>query len=188
MSSTKHEDRTNLVKNSRIDLDSHDNVVILGKCSCVANYTGNTVQVHPVSLDHEAFKVPIVDAVIHYDDPYSGESYLLVCKEALFVAAMTHNLIPPFLMREAGLVVDDVPKVQSTNPTMQHHSMHFPEDNLRIPLRQCEIFSCFPSSKPSLHVLNDNNVKCLFLTIGLIDPHSKTYGEKERSMLHHEAT
>jgi len=161
-------------------------VVVLGKYSYIVNYTGKTAQVLLFSPEFEALKVPIVDAGIQYDDPYSGESYLLVCKEALFVAAMTHNLIPTFLMREAGLVVDDVPKVQSTNLTMQHHSTYFPEENLRIPLGLHGIFSYFPSSQPSLDVLNDNNFKVLFLTIGQIDPHNKIYEENERAMLDHE--
>ena len=122
-------------------------------------------QVHLFSLEHEALNVPIVDAVIQCSDPYPGETYLLVCKEELFVAETTHNIIPPFLAREASLVVDDIHKVQSTNPTTYHHSMQFPEDNLRIPLGLHEIFSCFTSSKPSLDAMNDNNIKVLFLTI-----------------------
>ena len=99
---------------------------------------------------------------------------------------MTHSLIPPFLTREVGLVVHDVSKVLSTNSTMQHHSMCFPEENSRIPLGLHGVFSCFPSSKPSLDVLNDNDFKVLFLTIGQIDPHNKMHGENERTMLDHE--
>ena len=102
-----------------------------------------TAQVHPLSPDHEALKVPVVGAVVQHDNPYSGESYLLVRKEALFSAEMTQNLIPPFLAREAGLEVDDVPKAQSTNPTMQHHSMCFPENNLHVLLRLHGMISHF---------------------------------------------
>ena len=59
---------------------------------------------------------------------------MLVCKEALYVLEMKYNIIPPFLMREAGLIVDDLLQVQSLNPTKNHHSMHFPDENMRMPL------------------------------------------------------
>ena len=32
-------------------------------------------------------------------------------RNVLYVHSMTNNLIPPFLMREAGLKVNDVPKI-----------------------------------------------------------------------------
>ena len=52
-------------------------------------------------------RVPIVDAVLGYDCPISGKMTLLVAKNALFVESMDHNLIPHFIMREAGLEVDE---------------------------------------------------------------------------------
>ena len=96
---------------------------------------------------------------------------------------MKHNLIPPYLTREAGLVVDDLPKLQSLNPTKHHHSIHFPNENLRTPLRLHGIFSYFSSKKPLVGVLNDYNNKFLFLTTGNINPHNKIYSENDRSML-----
>ena len=161
-------------------------MVVLGRNCHVVNYSGKTAEVHPFSPEYEALQVPIVDAVIQYDDPYSGETYMLVCKEALYVPVMKYNLIPPFLMREAGLTVDDLPKVQSLNPTKHHHSIHFPDENLRIPLRLHGVFSYFPSKKPLVGVLNDYNNKILFLTTGNINPHNKIYSENEQAMLDHE--
>ena len=113
------------------------------------------MEFHPFSSDYEALQVPIIDAAIQYDDPYSGGTFMLVCKEALYLPSMKHNLIPSFLVRETGLLVDDLTKVQSLNPTKYHHSMHFSDENLRMPLRLYEIFSHFPSKKPLVSVLND---------------------------------
>ena len=86
-------------------------MVVLGVNCHVVNYSGKQTEVHPFSPEHKALQVPIVDAVIQYDYLYSGETFMLVCKEALYVPEMKHNLIPPFLTREAGLIVDDLPKV-----------------------------------------------------------------------------
>ena len=111
---------------------------------------------------------------------------MLVCKEALYVSAIKHNIIPPFFVREAGLVVEDLPKVQSLNPTKHHHSMHFSDENLRIPLRLHGIFSYFPSKKPLVSVLNDYCNKMLFLATGNVNQHIKIYSENQRAVLNHE--
>jgi hypothetical protein len=39
------------------------------------------------------------------------------------VPAMEQNLIPPFVMREAGIVVNDTPKIHMKNPTIEAHSL-----------------------------------------------------------------
>ena len=50
-----------------------------------------------------------MDAVIAYDCSQYGQAYLLVVSNSLYVPSMEHNLIPPFILREAGLVLHDTP-------------------------------------------------------------------------------
>ena len=88
-------------------------------------------------------EVPIVDAVLAYDCPFTGLTYLLVVRNALCVPSMDHNLIPPFIMREAGLVVNETPKIHCDNPTVEDHSIFDEESGLRIPLSLNGIFSAF---------------------------------------------
>ena len=64
LSSTEYENGTNLKMNSRTDLDSHVNMVVLGRTSCIVNYTGKIAQVRPFIPDHEALNLHIVDTVI----------------------------------------------------------------------------------------------------------------------------
>ena len=54
--------------------------------------------------------VEIGDVTIAYDDPRSGQTYILVICNALLIPSMEHNLIPPFLIREAELFLDETPK------------------------------------------------------------------------------
>ena len=54
-------------------------------------------------------KVPIVKAVIAYYCQTSGETYLLVIRNSLCVPTIDINLIPPLILREAGLVLNDTP-------------------------------------------------------------------------------
>jgi hypothetical protein len=62
---------------------------------------------------------------------------------------MQNNLIPPFMMREAGIIVSDTPKIQVGNPTEEHHSIFSPGTQLRIPMSLWGVFSYFPTSKPT---------------------------------------
>jgi len=51
-------------------------------------------------------QVPLVDAAIVYEDNNS-QQYLLVFYNALYIPSMENHLIPPFILREAGLRVDE---------------------------------------------------------------------------------
>ena len=110
-------------------------MVVVGKNAAIMNDTGRRAEVSPFTPDYEGLsKVPIVDAAIRYDCPYSRETYLLIVRNALSVPAMNHNLIPPFIMREAGVDAKCVPKIQCKNPEEEDHSVYFKEEELCIPL------------------------------------------------------
>ena len=64
-----------------------------------------------------------MDAVIAYDCTQSGQTYLLVVRNALCVPSMEHNFIPPFIIREAGLVLHDTPKIHCNVPSAEAHSL-----------------------------------------------------------------
>lgn len=93
-------------------------------------------------------KIPIVDATITYDYLYTMQTHILIVRNALYVPTSKHNLIPPFLMREAGLIVNDVPKIHFQDSQSTDHAIIFPDDDLRIPLLLSGTFSYFKSCKP----------------------------------------
>ena len=61
-------------------------------------------------------QVPIVDAAVQYKCPYSGMLHVLVIRNALHVPSMRHNLVPPFMIREEGIQVNDTLKIQVNSP------------------------------------------------------------------------
>ena len=68
------------------------------------------------------------------------------------------------------------------DPTVDDHAIYFKEGNFRIPLSLRGIFSCFPSRKPSLDsMLNNDNV--YLLTPAQCNTHSSAYAENEAKML-----
>jgi hypothetical protein len=102
---------------SRTDMDSHANMPVVGSGAHVLVDHNRTCEVSPYSADDEPMEVPLVGAVVRYDS--DGRVYILLIRNALHVPSLDHNLLPPFLMREAGLIVKDTPKL-----THRRRSMH----------------------------------------------------------------
>lgn len=112
---------------SRTELDTHANMPVVGRHACIISDTGKTADVNAFTPDYKSMTIPIVDAAVQYDCPYDGKTYVLVIRDALHVPSMKTNLLPPFVLREAGVEVNDVPKIQVDDPTVEHHSIFFPE-------------------------------------------------------------
>ena len=65
----------------------------------------------------------------------------MVARNALYVESMDHNIVPPFIMREEGLEVDEQAKIHTPQPSKENHSVYCKEIKLRIPLKIEGIFS-----------------------------------------------
>eukprot|EP00957_Ditylum_brightwellii_P156254 11893015-Ditylum_brightwellii.AAC.1 len=97
----------------RSELDNHTNMIVAG-CGCVIfDTTGQkcTVKSFPKGAG-QLDNVPIVDVVMAYDCPYKAKTYLLLMRNALYVPELTTNLLPPFILCEGGILVDECPKSQ----------------------------------------------------------------------------
>eukprot|EP00957_Ditylum_brightwellii_P106591 8131952-Ditylum_brightwellii.AAC.1 len=91
---------------------------------------------------------------------------------------MDHNLIPPFMMRESGITVNETPKIHKETPTVDDHAITFPYLGLRIPLELWVVFSYFPTSKTLIEEVNiSKNVYTL--TPNKWSPHAKQYANCE---------
>merc|ERR1712194_662793 len=139
-------DRFAGIFSSFTELDSHANMVEVGRQAFVFSHSGQYANVQAFADEVEGLqKVPIDDAVIAYDCLSSGETYLLVVRNALCVPTMEINLIPPFILREAGLILNDVPKIHCDEPSVEDHSLYDEESGLRIPFTLNGTFSAFAS-------------------------------------------
>ena len=166
---------------SHTELDSHANMPVVEKHAFIIAETGKKVDVSPFPPDYKPLIVPLVDATVKYDIPYDGKTYILVLHNALYVPSMDHNLIPPLMLREMEVTVNDVPKIHKEDPTVDDHAITFAE-TFRIPLSLWGIFSYFPTSKPTHDdLLNPNEV--YILSPASWNPHSDAYSANEESML-----
>jgi len=130
--------------------------------------------------------IPVVDAVVVFDCPYTGESYFMLLYNCLYIPSMECHLIPPFILREAGLFVSDTPKIQSPEPDEDTHVIFDHETKMRIHLGLNGIFSYFNCrSIAADEMKNWRKYKVVESTpLGMRwDPYNPVYQEEEEAML-----
>jgi hypothetical protein len=155
-------------------------------CTIIAK-SGHYASVTPFSADLPVMeRVEIGDVAIAYDDPYSLETYLLVMRNVLLIPSMDHNLLPPFLVREASLFLDETPKFQSTDVSLENHTIYDEVTGLRIHLQLNGTFSYFVSRSLTLEEQEHwENYPVVHLTpdSDQWDPHALHFAEAEAAML-----
>jgi hypothetical protein len=143
--------------------------------------------VTPFSKDLPAMDmVEIGDVAMCYDDPISMITYILVMKNALLIPSMGNNLIPPFLIREAGLLLDENPQHQTPYPTIDNHSIRDQRSGLRIHLQLNGIFSYFKTWPLTLEEQeNWENYQVVYVTPDgdSWDPYSEHFADEEAAMV-----
>ena len=85
-------------------------------------------------------------------------------------------------MREKGVVVNDVPKIQLEDPDESNHSLEFPETKLRIPLKLWGIFSYLPTRRPMVDELQELE-EIYLLTPTQFNAHEPAYAANEDNMV-----
>ena len=101
---------------------------------------------------------------------------------------MSINLISPFILRLAGLHVNEEPKFMASNPTLDHHSISAPDSNIRFPMALNGIISHLPTRRPTQEEVNQHNLtlkRYIELTPGFSqwNPHNPSYGTQENCMM-----
>jgi hypothetical protein len=172
----------NTEEESRTELDSHANMAVVGRNAYIISDTGRIADVNPFRPDYDSMQMLIMYAAIWCYCPCSGQMCMLALRNALFVPSMRNNLTPPFVMREAGMRVNDTPKIQLDDPTEKDHSTFFPETGLRTPLSLWGMFSYFVTSKPTAEEMMETEDVCL-LAPSRMNPHCNTHASNEENML-----
>ena len=170
---------------SSLELDSHADSPVVGKDAFILRYTGKKVRVSGFSDQlGSPLLVHVVDAALIYECEVSGDKYLIVIRNALYIKGMTCSLISPFILRLAGVTVNECPKFLANTPTREHHSLYFSEQDLRIPLQLQGIISYLPTRLPTQHEIDDPTLPILQFTplFDEWDPHTSTYSAQEEAM------
>jgi Reverse transcriptase (RNA-dependent DNA polymerase) len=142
----------------RTELDSHADTCVVGDDTALITFDFNRpVRVH--GYDDQVRRTPCrtVTAVVAYDDPATGEVYMLHFHQAILVPLMTTNLLCPNQLRHIGIRVNDEPKHLLNSATDTHHAITVPpkadpdgHDGMIIPLSLRGVFSGFETRKPTI--------------------------------------
>ena len=159
-----------------------------GKGCYIISRSSHTAVVNAFTKDVGTIEVPIVDALLVYEDEFTGKIYYLIARNVLYVESMEYCLLPPFVLREAGLTVNERPKIH-TDPELvcsADHSIIDPNSDLHIQMELCETFSTFQTRAPNISDTNRDDITVVLITpeSASWDPHSSHYGENERAMIH----
>ena len=138
----------------RVELDSHaEQSVVSSECALILRTHSTTVSVY--GYDHgESRRCKVVDAVVGYRDPSTGDVWMLVINQALEVPGIAHPLLCSNQLRMNALTVNDEPKALVSNPTERTHAIAVPipdseDEELLIPLSIHGVFSYFPATIPT---------------------------------------
>ena len=102
---------------------------------------------------------------------------------------MNNNLIPPFIMRENGIVVNECAKIHCEDLTREDHTIIFKGYDFHIPLQLHGIFSYFITRKPDVESLDgaheplNNATEIYTLTPMRWNPHTDAYTQNEESIV-----
>ena len=86
------------------------------------------------------------------------------------------------MIMEASIGINDTPKIQVGDPSVEDHLIYLPSETFRIPLSLWGLFSSFPTLNTSVETLNAWD-EVFLLTRYIWDPHQSSYSLNEDCML-----
>ena len=100
---------------------------------------------------------------------------------------MLHNLVPPFVIRREGNLLNDIPKMQVDDPNVDDHSLYFPEAEVRIHMQLVGTVSFFSTRIPTEEEIAEAVEKDVILDLNTDEPewdrHNPSYAREEECML-----
>jgi hypothetical protein len=109
----------------RAELDSHADTCAVGSTAYILEYTDRVVDVAPFSDDYQQMEeIPIVKAAFAYDDPATGETFILTFGQALYFGSKIKNALLK-LMTFQGIYPQDTknPRILFTSQKRKYASL-----------------------------------------------------------------
>ena len=97
---------------------------------------------------------------------------------------MDDNLIPPSILREAGLIVNERAKIhcEPGTTTEEYHTIQEKETGLFITINLQSIFSYFPTRKPDEEDIEDGVVVVMTPEGATQEPYDESYASNEAAL------
>ena len=173
----------------RSELDSHANMIVVGDNVLMLADSGVTCPVQGYNPESGPNEHKIVDVAVKHDCPVTAKSYIIIMYDALQVSGSEVNLLPPFLLREAGWKVNDVPRVHCEDPGNDDHCLILP-GVAKIYMTLRSTFSGFESYAPTIKEVEDAYEKgeILVMSPERWDPSSDVFEDNEDSLTNYDGS
>ena len=148
-SAARSQIKTAEITYAKYELDSHADTTVAGSNCVVLHYTGKECDVTPYRDDYQPVSnIPIVTAATAWQSPSTGQTYILVFNEALWMGdSMETTLVNPNQLRHYGTQVQD-------NPVSELPLSIITEDNeFSMDLAMAGTIVCADTFTPSEHEL-----------------------------------
>ena len=103
-------------------------------------------------------------------------------RNKIYVPSMYINLIPTFIVREAGVFINDKPKIHVSDPSLDDHAIIFVKDNMITPLKINGILSYSETTTPIPEQVRDCEDVFLITPEHNLEPHTKMYASNEENI------
>jgi hypothetical protein len=107
---------------SRTDLDSHADQCAVGHNSLIVHDFERPVNITGYDPSGPTSKnLRTVSAALAYDDPFIGETVILLVHQAIFIPEIAHNLLSTMQVRLNDVTVNNCPRFLTEHITDQTH-------------------------------------------------------------------
>ena len=101
---------------TRLELDSHADTTVIGKCCLVVHYFDTPVNVTGYDPEDGSKVFLNVKVVLDYDHPHTGKPYLLVINQAIHLDHLGHHLMCKMQCRTNMININETPKDHNKAP------------------------------------------------------------------------
>ena len=172
---------------SRTDLDSHADQCAVGRNSLLVHDYDRPINVsgfHPSGPINNNLRQ--VSAALAYDDPFTGETTILLVHQAIYVPELEYNLLSTMQVRLNDVTISEVPRFLAENVSDLTHSIAIPTANpdkpYIIPLSLHGVTSFFPTRKPTPEEYESLPHLTLTSDEPEYDPHDTSYASQEAAL------
>lgn len=170
----------------RTDLDSHaDQCVVGSNCLVMHDYECPVLIQGYDPNGSMTDSLRTVSAALAYESPDTGETIILVVRQALHLPSLPHNLLSPMQLQLNDVKVNDVPKFLTDQLTAYDHAIVATDDNedeLLIPLSLEGVVSIFWTHKPMIQEYESCPHFELTSDTPEYDPTDLSYAQQEEAM------
>ena len=106
---------------SSLELDSHADSSVVGSEALIIRTHYITVRVNGFTPALRSKTMELVDKAIAYECEFTGKVMIMIIRNGLHIKEMKHNLLSSFIIRLAGLELNEQPKFMTRNPTNKNH-------------------------------------------------------------------